>query len=241
MKVFVTSLTDHRIDTMLASLCSKALDALHIGHTSIYDDDVNIDVCIMFNGVLTPEGQEKINRIASHMPILYMYDDCDLDIPENVICVSQFTNMGDLWFPISKFACFHTYWDAPIKLQKKYAWFYGGTYKERRDYSELSGLKGLLLAGDSREWGAYICDRVPTIRDMDTLYHLMAMCKATLIVPDPLHDGVNTPLRFYEAVFCGMEVKIDGAWWAPKDIKASINKNEVLRQLKDLLNAALNY
>lgn len=236
MKVYVTTLTDHRIDKQLSTWFCEALTRLGIDYTISSQDMYSCDVCVMFNGVLTPEGQARIYTISGMMPVLYMYDDCDLCMPTNVTVVSQFTNTGDIWFPISKLACFSKYWDNPIKKTKKTSWFYGGTYKERRDYSELSKLNDLLICGDDERWDEFSYDRFPTIRDMDILYHLMSTCHNTIIVPDVMHDGINMPLRFYEGVFCDVNVKLGNTIWPPKNIKASVNVNEVLRQIKDILN-----
>jgi len=241
--ILVTTLNEHRNNKQAAGLMIDAL--LKLGYKVTTDINSEYSLAIVWNSLLTDPEKETLEFIAEKASILYMYVDNDLPFPPGyVTLVSQFYDKGDVYFPISKLAIFHKYWYKPIQKVKKYDVFYGGTYKSRRDYSVLSSAYGTkVITGDSKEWDKYLStydNSLPTIRDLDLLYNIGAMCSSTYIVYDPLHTGNNVPTRFYECVFMDMNcIVIDDKGnktrFTPEEIKNSVSEAELLRQIKDLI------
>lgn len=236
MKILVTSLTDHRIDVQLAKWFCVGLDELCVEYTTDIEDDYGL--CIMFNGLSTEYSLKKLDFIAERMPVVYMHDDCDMPIPKRVkLVVSQFTNDGDLYFPIAELAVLDKLWENPIIKPKHFNTFYGGTYKSRRDYTKVPNSSSTLLVGNDKGWDKWdAATRLPTIKDMHLLYNVMAMCRQTLIVPDIAHDNINMPLRAFEGVFTNTNV----LWYGdtiitPKQMKVLYTKEKTLRLIKELV------
>lgn len=236
-KILVTSITSHRIDVQLANWFCRALAELQIPYTtSIYS---SYDIAIVFNGVLDITAEDKLSVIKNRARrVLYMYDDCDLTIPTGITLVTQFTtDPKQIHFPIAQLAIFDDKWDNPIVQPKSFDIFYGGTYKDRRDYSIIPNSPSTLLVGDDTRWDKWDkATRLGTIRDMNLMYQLMAMCSTTLIVSDPRHNWVNTPLRFYEGVFTQCNI-LDayGNTFAPQEVKQMIKKEDILCNIKQLI------
>ena len=106
----------------------------------------------------------------------------------------------------------------------------------------------MLLAGDDEEWD-YIANvhevqsaisRVDTIRDLDTLYNIMRLCKNTALVYDEKHFGKGMPLRFFEAALCGMGVFVfdsqgDYIFYTHKQIKHLYTKQQTINKVKGLV------
>jgi hypothetical protein len=236
MKILVTSLTDHRIDVQLAKWFCIGLDELCIEYTTDIEDDCRL--CIMFNGLSTESSLNKLEFIAERMPVVYMYDDCDMQIPSGVkLVASQFTNAGDIYFPIAELAVLDKLWENPIIKPNHFNIFYGGTFKARRDYTKVPNNHNTLLVGNDKGWDKWDgTTRLPTIKDMNLLYHIMAMCRQTLIVPDKAHDNINMPLRAFEGVFTDTDV----LWYGdtiitPKQMKVLYTKEKTLRLIKELV------
>jgi len=237
MKILVTSLTNHRIDVQLVKWFCIGLQELGIEYTTDIEDDDCLH-CIMFNGLSTESSLSKLAFIADRMPVLYMYDDCDMPIPSEVkLVASQFTNAGDIYFPIAELAVLDDLWETPINETKHFNTFYGGTYKSRRDYSVLVNNPNTLLVGNDKGWDKWDgTTRLPTIKDMNLLYHIMAMCRQTLIVHDKAHDNINMPLRAFEGVFTDTDI----VWYGdtiitPKQMKVLYTKEKTLRLIKELV------
>lgn len=239
-KILVTGLNHHRNNLQEVELMIKAL--LQLGYKVTNNVNDNYSLAIVWNAKLDGAERELYGFIVNKAnKVLYMYVDCDLPIPpSDCVLVSQFFNIGDIYFPISKLAVFHKLWDKPIEHIKTYKGIYGGTFKDRRDYRPLLKIKDLLLSGDSDEWDNYSEYRIPTVRCLDMWYHLQAMCYNTYIVYDPMHYNNNIPARFYECVFTNTDCVVfhkDGSEtiYTSDSIKKSVNKTEYLRQIKDLI------
>ena len=237
MKILVTSLTDHRIDVQLAEWMLAGLSMNNISCTSDIMD-IHCTHCIMFNGLSTKDSIARLQRIGSRMPIYYMYDDCDMPVPHGVTAVvSQFTNTGDFYFPIAELAVLHTLWDKPLKNNKIFELFYGGTFKSVRDYSMIPNDAHTLLVGNDTGWDTWTkATRLCTLKDMKAVYYAMSMCKATMIVSDHRHDNVNMPLRAFEGVFADCPVIWrDGTYIYPEAMKLLYTKERTLRLIKELV------
>ena len=157
-------------------------------------------------------------------------------------------------FPIAELLTLHKNWDLVRKETKRpFEWFYGGTVKQRRQYdvffnNSMVRHNNMLLAGDDEEWD-YIANvnsassaisRVATIRDLDTLYNIMRLCKNTAIVYDELHYGNGLPLRFFEAALCNMNVfvfdeKGDYIFYTAEQIKQLYTKKQTVSKIKGLM------
>lgn len=257
LKIFVGSRTDHRIDVMLADLFSSALHLCGINYTNVLDDEFNL--AIVFNGI-EKDGDIVLNTLlARNIPTVYMADDVDIPLPKhsNILLVSQFSGYN-IQFPIAELLVFHKLWDTNLDKDivhisfydgtlkasnRKYKNFYGGTFKDRRDYTPLYELPKLLIVGDDDRWKEVNknAEILPTIRDMDELYKVMSTCESTHIVYDEEHYGRGNTLRLYEAAMCGLRCFIwDKNYFAdcvytPKEIKNLVNKENVLLKVKGLL------
>ena len=240
MKILVTSATDHRIDVQFVGWMCKALKELNIETTLNVGD--TYDKAIIFNGVLDTESMHKIDYINHKCPgnVYYMYDDCDLAIPPDVNVLSQFNNKYGNYFPISTLAIMSKYWDKPIVKNKVYSTFYGGTFKSRRDYSIIPNVKSTLLVGDDKRWDKFDnTTRLPTIRDMELVYHIMATCSNTLIVSDPMHNDINVPLRAFECVFTSCHLyTYKGEMFSADELRSRLyRKNLLLNAIeKEIIN-----
>lgn len=243
--IYVGSRSNHRIDVMLAELMSDALMYLGIEITNSLNS-ANIKAAIVFNGLEYQNDKVLKTLDALGVPIFYMVDDIDIEIPKgykNLKIVNQFTgHTKDYYFPIAELLVFHKLWNTnTYKDSKLISYFYGGTYKDRRDYSPLHKVNSFLLVGDSEKWDTFTnASRMPTIRDMDTLYTVMGLCKNTYIVYDEAHFGLGTTLRFYEAAMLDMNVYVfnkegEYKFYTPSDIKQLVSKEKVLLKIKGLL------
>ena len=243
--IYVGSRSNHRIDVMLAELMCDALESLGVKVTNSLSSE-NIKAAIVFNGLAF--GNDKVLKTldALGVPIFYMVDDIDIEVPtgyKNMKIVHQFNGYkSDYYFPIAELLVFHKLWDTnTFKDSKLIDYFYGGTYKARRDYSPLNKLSNILLVGDSKEWDKFeLSTRLSTIRDMDSLYTIMGVCKNTIIVYDEAHFGLGTTLRFYEAAMLNMDVYVfnedeEYKLYTTSDIKQMVSKEKVLLKIKGLL------
>ena len=175
------------------------------------------------------------------------------------VYIEKFFKDGDrncisIQFPIAELLTLHKDWGITRQETKKpFEWFYGGTVKQRRCYdaffnNSMVRHSNMLLAGDDEEWD-YIANvnaassavsRVATIRDLDTLYNIMRLCKNTAIVYDELHYGNGLPLRFFEAALCNMNVfvfdeKGDYIFYTAEQIKQLYTKKQTVSKIKGLM------
>jgi len=234
----VVSLTNHRLDVMLANWFCCALYELHIPYTTNVYSSYN--KAIVFNGVLTKDSQvylDIINKRAEE--VFYMVDDCDLEIPDSVTIVTQFfNNSGAIFFNIASLAIMDYKWNSPLINTKMISNIYGGTFKPRRDYSIIPDIDTTIILGDDDRWDKIFHNAVilPKIRDMDLFYGLLSISKDTYIVSDILHDNINVPLRLFECVFANTNcIMYTGETLTPMDIKQLYTKKDLLRNIECLI------
>jgi len=236
MKVKVISMSEHRIDVMMAEWVKKAL--VLVGEEIVTTD---YDILIVTNGFLN----SKVVQEMQDAPLaIYMWDDYDLPVPEGVKVISQ---AKDLWgrsaedtvyFPISQLACMSDLWVNPYTANKKFNLVYGGTYKEVREeeYNKhiVNNSSTLLIGNDSR-WNKWDkTTRIPTIKNMDILYNILSMCKYTLILSDPKHNNNSVPLRFYESKFSNLSV-IPASEGILDGVSNRLDRREVAQNLKEII------
>jgi len=230
-RILVTSLNNHRNNIQASSLLRTALREL--GYLVTSDITSTYNLAIVWGSDLDSISSIKTKTST----VLYMHVDTDITIPEGVTVVTQFTNdINNYYFPTSALAVFHKLWDNPIVTNKKHpdGAIYGGSYKSRRDYSNIS--KNTLILGDSSEWDLISNNRDKTIRDLDSLYTIMSEYGYTHIVYDPLYTGVCNTTRLYECVFTQVDAIVeDGSIYKHTDIKRSVTKLEMLRLTKQLI------
>lgn len=260
MVIHIVTLNQHRCNKLIASLLYEAL--LLAGHAVVSDiTHKNIDFIIAINGAVDNTTEDIIENIReTGKPVALFYDDVDiLPAYDADVYVEQFfkgedRNCISIQFPIAELLTLHKDWDLLRKETKRpFEWFYGGTVKQRRQYepffnNNMVRHTTMLLAGDDEEWD-YIANvhevqsaisRVDTIRDLDTLYNIMRLCKNTAIVYDELHYGNGLPLRFFEAALCNMNVfvfdeKGDYIFYTPKQIKHLYTKQQTINKVKGLV------
>lgn len=259
MVIHIVTLNQHRCNKLIASLLSEAI--LLAGHAVVSNiNQKDIDFIIAINGAVDSTTEDIIENIReTDKPVALFYD--DVDIPpayEANIYVKQFfadiQASNDIQFPIAELLTLHKDWDLVRKETKRpFEWFYGGTVKQRRQYepffnNNMVRHTTMLLAGDDEEWD-YIANvhevqsaisRVDTIRDLDTLYNIMRLCKNTALVYDEKHFGNGLPLRFFEAALCNMNVfvfdeKGDYIFYTAEQIKQLYTKKQTVSKIKGLM------
>ena len=251
LRLFIGSRNNHRINTMMVDLFVTALQDIqqeercNLFYTTSIKELDRVNAAIVFNG--ETKDDKLIDLLNSKgIPIFYMYDDVDIEIPDKIdYLVSQFKGYkADLLFPVAELLVFHKLWDSGVKYNKCIEHFYGGTFKERRDYSVFNNLgKSMILAGDDSRWDSTntLASRLPTLRDMGVLYSTMAMCNNTHIVYDPNHYGKGNTLRMYEGAMLGLDVIV---WdetgnveniYHPSVIKNLVSKESTRLKVKGLL------
>ena len=259
MVIHIVTLNQHRCNKLIASLLSEAL--LLAGHAVVNNiNQKDIDFIIAINGAADITTEDIVESIRETGKKVVLFCD-DVDIPKaydaNVYVKQFFDDMvtsDSIQFPIAELLTLHKDWNLLRKETKRpFEWFYGGTVKPRRYYdaffnNNMVRHTTMLLAGDDEEWD-YIANvhevqsaisRVDTIRDLDTLYNIMRLCKNTAIVYDELHYGNGLPLRFFEAALCNMNVfvfdeKGDYIFYTAEQIKQLYTKKQTVSKIKGLL------
>lgn len=259
MIIHVVTLNQHRCNALIASLLKEAL--LLAGHAVVSDiTHKDIDFIIAINGAVDNTTEDIVENIRETGKKVVLFCD-DVDIPKaygaNVYVKQFFDDMltsDSIQFPIAELLTLHNDWDLLRKETKRpFEWFYGGTVKQRRQYepffnNNMVRHTTMLLAGDDEEWD-YIANvhevqsaisRIATIRDLDTLYNIMRLCKNTAIVYDELHYGNGLPLRFFEAALCDMNVfvfdeKGDYIFYTAEQIKQLYTKKQTVSKIKGLM------
>lgn len=260
MVIHIVTLNQHRCNKLIASLLKEAL--LLAGHAVVSDiTHKDIDFIIAINGAVASTTEDIVESIRETGKKVVLFCD-DVDIPPAYaadVYVEQFFKDGDrncisIQFPIAELLTLHKDWDLLRKETKRpFGWFYGGTVKQRRQYepffnNSMVRHTTMLLAGDDEEWD-YIANvnaagsnisRIATIRDLDTLYNIMRLCKNTAIVYDELHYGNGLPLRFFEAALCNMNVfvfdeKRDYIFYTAEQIKQLYTKKQTVSKIKGLV------
>ena len=261
MIIHVVTLNQHRCNALIASLLREAL--LLAGHAVVSDiTHKDIDFIIAINGAVDNTTADIVESIReSHKKVALFIDDVDIPPAYDAdVYVEQFfkddkdINCISIQFPIAELLTLHKDWGITrLDTKKPFEWFYGGTVKQRRYYDEFFNNSmvrhnNMLLAGDDEEWD-YIANvnaassaisRVATIRDLDTLYNIMRLCKNTAIVYDELHYGNGLPLRFFEAALCNMNVfvfdeKGDYIFYTAEQIKQLYTKKQTVSKIKGLM------
>lgn len=251
LRLFIGSRNNHRINTMMVDLFITALQDIqreersNLFYTTSIKELDRVNAAIVFNG---ETKDDKLIDLLSNkgIPIFYMYDDVDIEIPDKIdYLVSQFKGYkADLLFPVAELLVFHKLWDSNVKYNKCIGHFYGGTFKERRDYSVLGSIgKSMVITGDDIRWDNVntYASRLPTIRDMNMLYSTMALCANTHIVYDPNHYGLGNTLRVYEGAMLDLDVLVYNEngliehIYKPKVIKSLVNKESTRLKVKGLL------
>ena len=259
MVIHIVTLNQHRCNKLIASLLSEAL--LLAGHAVVNNiNQKDIDFIIAINGAVDITTEDIVESIRETGKKVVLFCD-DVDIPKaygaNVYVKQFFDDMltsDSIQFPIAELLTLHKDWDLVRKETKRpFKWFYGGTVKQRRQYepffnNNMVRHTTMLLAGDDEEWD-YIANvhevqsaisRVDTIRDLDTLYNIMRLCKNTALVYDEKHFGKGMPLRFFEAALCGMGVFVfdsqgDYIFYTHKQIKHLYTKQQTINKVKGLV------
>ena len=260
MIIHVVTLNQHRCNALIASLLREAL--LLAGHAVVNNiNQKDIDFIIAINGAVDNTTADITENIGeSHKKVALFIDDVDIPHAYDAdVYVEQFftdddMNCSSIQFPIAELLTLRKDWGITRQETKKpFEWFYGGTIKQRRYYdaffnNSMVRHNNMLLAGDDEEWD-YIANvnaassaisRVATIRDLDTLYNIMRLCKNTAIVYDELHYGKGLPLRFFEAALCNMNVfvfdeKGDYIFYTAEQIKQLYTKKQTVSKIKGLM------
>jgi len=237
MKIKVTSMSGHRIDVMIAEWAKRAL--LLVGEEIVEDD--SYDVIIVTNGFL---NDRLVMEMTDAQYAIYMWDDYDLPVTKNTGVICQAKNgwgrLDTEYFPIAQLAVFDKLWDKPIAAFKYYDLVYGGTYKKIREEQYKKHIPNnptTLLIGNDKEWDAWDkTTRLPTIKNMDALYKVMAMATYTLILEDPKHNGVSVPLRYYEAKFCNISaLPVSDKVFGNMEVTHSLDKLDVATRFKETI------
>lgn len=259
MVIHIVTLNQHRCNKLIASLLKEAL--LLAGHAVVNNiNQKDIDFIIAINGAADITTEDITESIRETGKKVVLFCD-DVDIPKaydaNVYVEQFFDDMltfDSIQFPIAELLTLHKDWGITrLDTKKPFEWFYGGTVKPRRYYdaffnNSMIRHTTMLLAGDDEEWD-YIANvnaassaisRVATIRDLDTLYNIMRLCKNTAIVYDELHYGNGLPLRFFEAALCNMNVfvfdeKGDYIFYTAEQIKQLYTKKQTVSKIKGLM------
>ena len=259
MVIHIVTLNQHRCNKLIASLLSEAL--LLAGHAVVSNiNQKDIDFIIAINGAVDSTTEDIVENIRETGKKVVLFCD-DVDIPKAYdanVYVNQFFDdtlaSNIIQFPIAELLTLHKDWDLVRKETKRpFEWFYGGTVKQRRQYepffnNNMVRHTTMLLAGDDEEWD-YIANvhevqsaisRIDTIRDLDTLYNIMRLCKNTALVYDEKHFGKGMPLRFFEAALCGMGVFVfdsqgEYIFYTPKQIKHLYTKQQTINKVKGLV------
>lgn len=261
MIIHVVTLNQHRCNALIASLLKEAL--LLAGHAVASDiTHKDIDFIIAINGAADITTENIVESIRETGKKVVLFCD-DVDIPKaydaNVYVKQFFDDMltsDSIQFPIAELLTLHKDWGITrLDTKKPFEWFYGGTVKPRRYYDAFFNNSmvrhcNMLLAGDDCDWD-YIANinvtadnsaisRIATIRDLDTLYNIMRLCKNTAIVYDELHYGNGLPLRFFEAALCNMNVfvfdeKGDYIFYTAEQIKQLYTKKQTVSKIKGLM------
>lgn len=213
MRVGVLSLSGHRIDELLADYIISALGDLpkvnveRVEWTQAYE----CDRLIITNGLNDSERSKHLVKLAETIPTYYIYDDCYLPTFSHMTTLSQFTNLGDKYFQVSELSVFDKRWDENRKSTKEFLFYYGGHIKpERQEYYEkyLVNREDSLVVGECAQFMDK-AHKVDYTRDMDELYTTMGRAQYTVVFGDELHNGVNLPLRIYEAAMNGLVAFVD--------------------------------
>ena len=263
MIIHVVTLNQHRCNALIASLLKEAL--FLAGHTAVSDiTHKDIDFIIAINGVVDNTTADIVENIReSHKKVALFIDDVDIPHAYDAdVYVEQFfkddkdINCISIQFPIAELLTLHKDWGITrLDTKKPFEWFYGGTVKQRRYYdaffnNSMVRHTNMLLAGDDSDWD-YVANinvtadnsaisRIATIRDLDTLYNIMRLCKNTAIVYDELHYGNGLPLRFFEAALCNINVFVfdrngDYIFYTAEQIKQLYTKKQTVSKIKGLM------
>lgn len=232
--IYVTSLTDHRIDVKFADYITTALSHISLLVTRFNVGDeipptTDLDVIIVTNGVMgDDEHTSKVLQLMHKLPSLYLIDDHTCWIPSLTIfhkctILSQFVehpidkNTKMEYFRVSELSLFDARFDQlqHMKLPKELKYGYWGRYKPER-YSYYKEYFGRLdtpitIIGDRYPHSLHTLNLKfrPFTKNLEELNDSIADFSHTYVFGDEHHNGVNTPYRIYEALMNGVVPEID--------------------------------
>ena len=201
MKIFIGSISEHRIDVRMAKYMTTALESTY----EIVDAE-EADLLLIINGFL---DDKYLVELSKTKPVLYFVDDHTLPILPGSVVVSQFFNDGDIRFLLSELMFFDVRFDKKVVADRIHKLAYWGHEKpERKAYYKkyLANKHSSLLIG---EWDKDRATVIPYTRDLDEMYDLLQAGTFTYVFGDEYHNGRNYPWRIHEALMCGLVPYVD--------------------------------
>lgn len=233
MRICVSSLSGHRIDELLADYIAKVVrnSGFKVYRRPLAD---KYDLLLLTNGLNETEESEAIISKSKKVPTLYFYDDYTLPTFSHMKTISQFTNLGDVHFQISELSVLDERFDnaTRFKVKRYNQCYWGHPKKEREEYYNkyLEDAKNNFFIG---EWERFENSRVREYeRNMNNLYSYISLAKYTPIFGDIHHNGVNIPLRIYEALMNGVTPIIDKDLIGDQNFK--IDNRLLVSRLEDI-------
>lgn len=265
--IYITSLSLHRIDEMLADLTAYVLKSVGLTVKRELPSTVvkpETAILLVFNGICDMSNTHTVEVLKAMRlyPSMYFIDDHTVWVPEdtNIGIVTQFLNIHPLKdkADIINKAIYKRNWQISklgshidkiisipkftSKCSRPYSFVYWGHWKEERKdmYKKyIPNFPSTLIISDSEEFRELLpkATFVPYIRDMRALYTYISLCSTTVVFGDKYHAGVNVPLRVYEALACDIEVKLDKS--VPATDLSKHEEVDIANELVVLMNTFL--
>ena len=197
MKISIISQNGHRLNEETADILENILDSSYDVYRSFNEDS---DLVLMTSGVGFTE--EAARAYESGKKIIFFYEEISSTFihRDNIIVVSQFNGLGDIYFPISKLYIFNDLFQKNIPL-KFYDFVYWGHKRDNREfYEDLPDNPNSLYIGEWKDikQNSHHCSY---IRDREVLHTLIGTGERTIVNGSSYGFGhTNTPLRIYEAL-----------------------------------------
>lgn len=266
--IYITSLSLHRIDEMLADLTAYVLKSVGLTVKRELPSTVvkpETAILLVFNGICDMSNTHTVEVLKAMKvyPSMYFIDDHTVWVPEdsNIGIVTQFLNIHPLKdkVDIINKAIYKRTWQISklgshidkiisvpkftSKCKRPYNFVYWGHWKEERKdmyKKHIYNLPSTLIISDSVEFKDLLPEAtfVSYIRDMKALYTYISLCSTTTVFGDKYHAGVNVPLRVYEALACGLEVKLDKT--VPTTDLSKHREADIANELVDIMNSFLD-
>ena len=201
MKINIISQNGHRLNEHTADILRNILEGSY-EVTRVFTEDSNL--ILMTSG--TGFTVEAARAYESGKKIIFFHEEITSTIVpvKNIVVVSQFKGLGDIYFPISKLYIFSELFKKNNSL-KFYDFVYWGHQRDDREfYGDLPDNNKSLYIG---EWdylkpNSHHCNY---IRDPEVLHTLIGTGKRTIVDGSSFGFGVNNlPLRVYEALGAGV-------------------------------------